>query len=78
MHDSNHKNELEIKTAQIMLEQSIVCKCKGVKYKTIKKAITEQKAKNIDDIRRLTNANTGCGKACTNKIIEMLEKYNVS
>ncbi|MBF0361600.1 MAG: (2Fe-2S)-binding protein [Oligoflexia bacterium] len=54
---------------------SIVCRCKAVNHKTIRKAI-ESGADNIEKIRAKTKANTGCGKSCTEKILEMIASYS--
>lgn len=55
-------------------EISIVCKCKAIPYRTIRKAI-QSGAITIEKIRIQTKANTGCGKSCTEKILRMIEKY---
>lgn len=57
---------------QIRRDISTVCKCKAIRYKTIRKAI-ESGANSIEKIRKLTKANTGCGKMCTEKINEMIK-----
>lgn len=53
----------------------VVCKCKAVKYKDIKKAILNG-ADNLEKVRKKTSANTGCGKKCTEKILEMINEYS--
>ncbi|MBF0312309.1 MAG: (2Fe-2S)-binding protein [Oligoflexia bacterium] len=62
------------KTASIARDISTVCRCKAVKYKTIRAAI-EQGADTLEKIREKTRANTGCGKSCTEKIISMIAEH---
>lgn len=69
--DEEHENQLK----DLIKELALVCKCQAVKYRTIKHAIQKKDAKSLEEIRRLTRANTGCGKQCTEKIIEMIKKY---
>jgi NAD(P)H-nitrite reductase large subunit len=61
------------KESDLKRDLSVVCRCRCVNYKTIKKAI-DKGAKTLEDVRRQTRANTGCGQSCTNKIQEMLEE----
>lgn len=42
--------------------KDIVCNCQMVERETINRAIHKKGAKTIEDIRRYTGANTGCGK----------------
>nr|WP_320118715.1 (2Fe-2S)-binding protein [uncultured Marinifilum sp.] len=42
--------------------RDIVCNCQMVDRNTINKAIHEKNATSIEEIRRYTGANTGCGK----------------
>lgn len=58
----------------IIRDISIVCKCKAVRYKTIRIAI-EEGADTIEKVREKTSANTGCGKRCTDKIHEMIREH---
>ncbi len=52
-----------------------VCKCKAVLYKTIATAV-KRGAKTLEEIQRKTRANTGCGKTCTNKILEIIKEHS--
>lgn len=52
--------------------REIVCNCQMVDRKTIDKAIHEKKATTIEEIRRYTGANTGCGK-CLSYINSILD-----
>ncbi len=52
--------------------RDIVCNCQMVDRKTIDKAIHEKNATTIEEIRRYTGANTGCGK-CINHINSILD-----
>jgi len=61
-------------SSEIIRDIQIVCKCKGVKYKTIKKAIKEG-ATTIEKVKAKTRANTGCGKQCTRKIKDMITEH---
>jgi len=42
--------------------RDIVCNCQMVDRKSIDKAIHDKNATTIEEIRRYTGANTGCGK----------------
>jgi NAD(P)H-nitrite reductase large subunit len=53
---------------------STVCRCKAVRYKTIRLAI-ESGADTLEKVRRMTKANTGCGVSCTEKIQEMIKEH---
>ncbi len=52
--------------------RDIVCNCQMVDRKTIDKAIHEKNATTIEEIRRYTGANTGCGK-CIGYINSILD-----
>jgi len=52
--------------------REIVCNCQLVDRKTIDKAIHEKNATTIEEIRRYTGANTGCGK-CLGYINSILD-----
>ncbi|RUT77843.1 (2Fe-2S)-binding protein [Ancylomarina longa] len=52
--------------------REIVCNCQLVDRKTINKAIHEKNATTIEEIRRYTGANTGCGK-CIGYINSILD-----
>lgn len=52
--------------------RDIVCNCQMVDRKSIDKAIHERNATTIEEIRRYTGANTGCGK-CINYINSILD-----
>jgi len=56
-----------------MLEE-IVCYCKGVIKSEIIKAIELKNANRIEDIQRITQASTGCGR-CTNYIKIILNEF---
>lgn len=58
----------------IIRDVSVVCKCRGVKYRTIRIAI-ENGADTLEAIRQKTGANSGCGQKCTAKIEEMIQKH---
>ena len=60
--------------AQIKKDLSVVCTCKGIKYRTIRLAIIKG-CNDIESIRKKTKANTGCGELCTDKINKMIEDY---
>jgi NAD(P)H-nitrite reductase large subunit len=60
--------------AQIKRDIAIVCQCKAIRHKTIRLAI-EAGATTLDKIRKQTKANTGCGKNCTERILEMIAQY---
>ena len=62
---------------QIKRDIAVVCKCKAIRHKTIRLAI-EQGAVTLEAVRRKTQANTGCGNDCTEKITEMIEMYRKS
>jgi NAD(P)H-nitrite reductase large subunit len=63
-----------MKEEEIIKGLQIVCKCKAVRYKTIKTAI-EKGAITIDMVRKKTGANTGCGMQCTEKIKNMISNH---
>ena len=52
--------------------RDIVCNCQMVDRDTIDKAIHEKHATTIEEIRRYTGANTGCGK-CMSYINSILD-----
>ena len=52
--------------------RDIVCNCQMVDRKSIDKAIHEKNATTIEEIRRYTGANTGCGK-CISYINSILD-----
>ncbi|WP_372755109.1 (2Fe-2S)-binding protein [Labilibaculum sp.] len=52
--------------------RDIVCNCQMVDRKTINKAIHQKNATTIEEIRRYTGANTGCGK-CMSYINNILD-----
>ncbi|RZT93565.1 BFD-like [2Fe-2S] binding protein [Ancylomarina subtilis] len=52
--------------------RDIVCNCQMVDRDTIDKAIHEKNATTIEEIRRYTGANTGCGK-CMSYINSILD-----
>lgn len=52
--------------------RDIVCNCQMVDRETIDKAIHEKHATTIEEIRRYTGANTGCGK-CMSYINTILD-----
>ena len=52
--------------------RDIVCNCQMVERKSIDKAIHEKGATSIEEIRRYTGANTGCGK-CIGYINSILD-----
>lgn len=52
--------------------RDIVCNCQMVDRKNIDKAIHEKNATTIEEIRRYTGANTGCGK-CVGYINSILD-----
>ena len=52
--------------------RDIVCNCQMVDRDTIDKAIHEKNATTIEEIRRYTGANTGCGK-CQSYINSILD-----
>jgi bacterioferritin-associated ferredoxin len=51
---------------------NFVCVCKQVTLEEIEAAIA-QGARNLADIQRMTNANTGCGH-CADKIKAVIER----
>lgn len=53
--------------------KDIVCTCQMVERKTIDEAIQKKGATTIEDIRRYTGANTGCGK-CMGYINAILDQ----
>ncbi|MBF0441447.1 MAG: (2Fe-2S)-binding protein [Oligoflexales bacterium] len=61
---------------QIKLDISTVCRCKGIRYKTIRMAI-QNGADSIEKIRKYTKASTGCGESCLAQLTDMLQKYSV-
>jgi len=61
--------------AEIIKNIAIVCKCRAVRYKTIKNAILNG-ARTLAEVQMRTRANTGCGKRCTAKILEMIDEYS--
>ncbi|NOU61727.1 (2Fe-2S)-binding protein [Marinifilum caeruleilacunae] len=52
--------------------RDIVCNCQMVDRKTIDSAIHDKNATTIEEIRRYTGANTGCGK-CMSYINSILD-----
>lgn len=52
--------------------RDIVCNCQMVDRNTIDKAIHDKNATTIEEIRRYTGANTGCGK-CMSYINSILD-----
>lgn len=52
--------------------RDIVCNCQLIDRKTIDKAIHEKNATTIEELRRYTGANTGCGK-CISYINSILD-----
>ncbi|WP_101261394.1 (2Fe-2S)-binding protein [Labilibaculum filiforme] len=52
--------------------RDIVCNCQMVDRKTIDNAIHQKNATTIEEIRRYTGANTGCGK-CIGYINSILD-----
>ena len=52
--------------------RDIVCNCQMVDRDAIDKAIHEKQATTIEEIRRYTGANTGCGK-CMSYINSILD-----
>jgi NAD(P)H-nitrite reductase large subunit len=62
--------------SSIARDMSVVCRCRAVNYKTIRRAI-EQGADTIEKIQAKTRANTGCGKSCTEKILVMIEGHTI-
>lgn len=59
---------------EIIQGLKVICKCKAVRYKTIKAAIVNG-AHTLEMIRKKTGANTGCGKQCTAQINAMIKKH---
>ena len=59
---------------QIKRDIAVVCKCKAVRHKTIRLAI-ERGADSLLAVRQQTTANTGCGKDCREKILQMIADY---
>lgn len=53
--------------------KDIVCTCQMVERKIIDAAIHKKGATTIEDIRKLTGANTGCGK-CMGYINAILDQ----
>ncbi|MCT4616169.1 MAG: (2Fe-2S)-binding protein [Marinifilaceae bacterium] len=51
--------------------KDIVCSCNEVERHEIEHAIKVKSAKNLNDIKRITGANTGCGK-CRGYINDIL------
>lgn len=51
----------------------IVCRCRHVKFKTIKTAI-EKGATTVQQVKNKTSACTGCG-ACAVQILFMIEEF---
>lgn len=58
----------------LIRDLAVTCKCKVVKHRIIRLAI-ERGAQSVEDLRRQTGANTGCGKLCLGAIEDMLAKY---
>jgi NAD(P)H-nitrite reductase large subunit len=56
--------------------KDIVCSCNEVEREEIEDALKNKSAKTLDDIRKITRANTGCGK-CIN-YINMILAENTS
>ena len=58
---------------------TILCECKGVTDQMIEELVKTDQAKTVEDLERLTQFGTGCGK-CRNKVIahfeEMKHIYN--
>ncbi len=52
----------------------IICECKGVTDQAIEELVKTDKVKNVEDLKRLTGAGTGCGK-CQGKLVELIEEY---
>ncbi|MFA8433128.1 MAG: (2Fe-2S)-binding protein [Marinifilaceae bacterium] len=52
--------------------RNIVCNCQMVEKKDIDKAIHDKGSTTIEEIRRYTGANTGCGK-CIGYINSILD-----
>jgi NAD(P)H-nitrite reductase large subunit len=59
---------------EIIQNIKVICKCKAVKYKTIKDAILNG-ANTLELVQKKTGANTGCGRNCTDRILEMIEEF---
>jgi len=53
-----------------MAKNIIICKCKGVDYITIRKAMIAG-ARTLDEIKEMTGAATGCG-GCAEEIEKIL------
>lgn len=53
--------------------RDIVCNCQMVDRTTINRAIHDKNATTIEEIRRYTGANTGCGK-CMSYINSILDE----
>jgi len=51
----------------------ILCECKGVTDQQIEELVKTDKARTWEDLVKLTECGTGCGK-CKNRIIEHLEE----
>lgn len=52
----------------------MVCFCYGIPEDNVVKAILQEGATTLMDVRRLTNANTGCG-GCGEDVKRLLRKY---
>ncbi len=55
-------------------ENRIVCLCKSVSYARIRDAVLNG-ADEIEKVRGVTTANTGCATHCTGEVERILERY---
>lgn len=52
----------------------IICECKGVTDQMIEELVKTDQAKTLEDLQRLTDYGTGCGK-CKSKVALQFEEY---
>jgi nitrogen fixation NifU-like protein len=52
----------------------VICECKNVTDMQIEDLVKSGKAKTLEDLQRLTNYGTGCGK-CRDKVKDLFEDY---
>ena len=52
---------------------TIICECKNVTDQMIEDLVRQDKVKNVEDLKALTGAGSGCGK-CIHKLSEAIEE----
>lgn len=73
----NFKNDedwAEIEEEKTKAGENIICHCFSVTENQIKDAITNNGAKTLDDISKITNAGLACGR-CKDAILNILKQY---